>query len=58
MAKGENEYTNNDRFVEAFRKFNKYDDKWVDDWFEVGEALAKADDQDSGWGDDGFQKGV
>lgn len=55
MAKGEGEYTDDKRFIEAFRKFNKYDDKWVNDWFEFGDVLEKADTPGSDNWDKDFQ---
>jgi len=59
MAKEKRVYTNNDRFVEAFRKLNKYDDRWVEHWFNVGEALEEADVKNypTGFDDNGFQHG-
>ena len=56
MAKGT--YTDNDRFVTAFRVFNGYNDKWVKAHEELGEILRKHDAPDSDWGEDGFQEGA
>jgi len=52
LNNGSNEFTNHLRFVEAFRTWMKYDDAWVEAWFDRGEVLQKEEKRFSPGPDD------